>query len=61
MGYQLAIILSVKMASEPFSDVLKKLVLAIWRVIKPFKKQLRSATNRTARSIVYHLFIIYIF
>ena len=47
----LASSVTVKMASEPSGEALKRLVLAIWKVIKPFKKQLRSITNNTASSV----------
>ena len=46
-------VLTVKMASESSREILKRLVLAIWRVIKPFKKQLRNTTNRIARSKMF--------
>ena len=52
------------MASEPSGEVLKRLALAMWRGIKPFKKQLiRSIENSAAKSSVFvvdHFFTMYI-
>ena len=47
-------ILTVKMASEPSGEGTKRL-LAIWRGIKPFKKQLTSTANKAATSSIFVL------
>ena len=52
-------IVTVKNASEPAGEELKRLVLAIRKVIKPFKQQLRSILQ--VALVVYHLFTMYIF
>ena len=50
-------IVTFQIASEPSGEESKRLVFAMWKVIKPFKKQIRRLTSNIASSVLYCIII----